>query len=643
MSVYEDAEARDGALARRLKALGKAAGVDPERLTILSESQATLTNLGTEVTTYKVVDRESGESRRLALDARDRPQGIDDLLERERAAARDRYGTLHEALSEQVEARGGDDEPVPVLLRYAVDEEPLDLDKRELDDRELTDRRLARLGDQARRQVQRVERRARALHREVLAAYKVDQRVAGRPRTSGPFVRTRIPLGALRELSRDERIAFIGPDQEKQVPDYPTIPQSLPTTRADTVQGSGFRGAGVKIAVLESGGLWKPAACFNIGATHVSGLAADEHMTKSVGIIGNRYSSGGCSGAWQGYAPDATVLLANDSDYEDGYDWARGEGVNVVTMSWHSGSEETSGALNSRDVYFDYWVTRYPYPSVFTSAGNQAGSSAFASGKGYNFFGVGNVLNDGDGNRCNDAISSDSSRKNPTSPHSDHEVPAVAAPGSRHDLLGSSFGGTSCATPVTAAISALLMSSNTSLKIWPEAIRAILLATANYQNADGANYSKYADGADGTGLINAYYGMLTAGRRESGATAQFRAHDYGLMTAADFSGGMFNKEWKAQTFSTSSRIRVALTWNSKVTASSGSPSSSVLDADLDLWVYDPDGHLVAFGTTWENSWEFVELTPAKTGTYTIKVRGYSVPPGFSSWYGVAWTTHYDLC
>jgi subtilase family protein len=643
MSVYEDAEAHDREHERRVKALGRAAGVDPERLTILSESRATLTNLETEVTTYKVLDREDGESRRVALDARGRPQEVDDLLKREQAAAHDRYGSLHEALHELVEARGGEVEPVPVLLRYAVDEDPVDLDKRELDDRELTDRRLARLGEQARRQVEKVERQARALHREVLAAYKIEQRVAGRPRSSGPFVRARIPVRALRELSRDERIAFIGPDEEKQILDYPTIPQSLPTTRADTVQGSGFRGAGVKVAVLESGGLWKPAACFNIGATQVSGLAADSHMTKSVGIIGNRYSSGGCSGAWQGYAPDATVLLANDSNYQTAYDWARGQGVNVVTMSWHYPSEETNGGLHSRDVYFDYWVTRYPYPSVFTSAGNEAGSTAYASGKGYNFFGVGNVLNDGDGNRCNDAISSSSSLENPTSPHSDHEVPAVAAPGSRHDLLGSDFGGTSCATPVTAAIGALLMSRNTSLKIWPEAIRAILLATANYQNADGANYSKYADGADGAGLVNAYYGMLTAGRRESGVTAQFRAHDYGLMTAADFVRGMFNKEWKARTFTTSSRIRVALTWNSEVTASGGAPSSSVLDADLDLWVYDPDGILVAWGTTWDNSWEFVELTPAKTGTYTIKIRGYSVPPGFSSWYGVAWTTHYDLC
>jgi hypothetical protein len=643
MSQYEDAEARDRGLAERLKALGKAAGIDPERLTILSESQAMLPNLGTKATTYKVVDSETGDSRRIALDARGRPTDVDKLLDKERSAARERSGNLQDALHELVEERGGEDETVPAMLRYAVEEDPLELDKRELDNVELNDKRMAELGERARRHEQRVARRAGALHREILGAYKIDPRVAGKPRVSGPFVRARVPLRALRELSRDERIAFIGLDDEKEIPDYPTIPDSLPTTRADIVHSSGFRGSGLKVAVLESGGLWKPAACFNIGATQISGAAVNDHMTKSVAIVGNRYSAGGCSGSWQGYAPEATVLLANESAYQDRYDWARGQGVNVVTMSWHFGSEETNGGLHSRDVYFDYWVTRYPYPSVFTSAGNEAASSAFASGKGYNFFGVGNVLNDGDGNRCNDAISSDSSRKNPTSAHSDHEVPAVAAPGSRHDLLGSSFGGTSCATPVTAAISALLMNRNTSVKIWPEAIRAILLATANYQRADGADYSKYADGADGAGLINAYYGMLTVGQRESGATPQFRAHDYGLMTAADFSGGMFNKQWKAQSFTTSSRIRVALTWNSKVAASGGSPSSSVLDADLDLWVYDPDGLLVAWSTTWDNSWEFVEFTPAKTGAYTIKVRGYSVPSNFSSWYGVAWTTHYDLC
>jgi len=72
-------------------------------------------------------------------------------------------------------------------------------------------------------------------------------------------------------------------------------------------------------------------------------------------------------------------------------------------------------------------------------------------------------------------------------------------------------------------------------------------------------------------------------------------------------------------------------------------TSSVLDADLDLRVYDPDGNLLAWSSSWDSSFELVEFTPPKAGAYKIRVRGYSVPSDFSSYYGVAWTTHYDLC
>ena len=638
---FADAEALDREVEARFKAVSDAAGVAPERLTILDESRVTLPASGVEATTYKVLDAESGESHRIAIDADGRRLDVDDLYERERTAVRERYGSMQRALHDLLADRD-DDEEVPVLLLYAVDDEPIDHDKRELEAADMDEKRWDDMSERARARERDVAERAAAMHEEVAGRYDTRHERPEERRVSGPFVRAQLPIRALRELSRDDRIAFIGLDREKEILDYPTIPESLPTTRAEDVHSSGYRGAGVRIAVLESGGLWRPAACFNIGATQVSGSAASDHMTKSIGIIGNRYADGGCRGSWQGYAPDATVLVANASDYKDRYDWARERNVNVVTMSWHSGSEETGSDLSSRDVYFDYWVKRWPYPSVFTSAGNEA-PDAYASGKGYNFMGVGNVLNDGDGDRCNDDISSSSSYKNPTSPHSDHEVPAVATPGSRHALLGDSFGGTSCATPVCASIAALLMSRNASLRIWPEAIRAILLATANYQQADGADYSRFADGKDGAGLVNAYYAMLTAGRRESGTTPQFRAHDYGLMTAGDFRGGMFEKQWRVQTYSSRSRIRVALAWNSRVIAFLGFPLASVLDADLDLWVYDPDGNLVAASTSWDNSWEFVEFTPRKTGAYTIRVRGYSVPDSFSSWYGVAWTTHYDLC
>src|SRR5262249_3899731 len=184
----------------------------------------------------------------------------------------------------------------------------------------------------------------------------------------------------------------------------------------------GAKGAGIKIAVLEEGTPTHSTTCFNIGATQDPAAAGNSHMTMSIGIIGNRHQGTSHTAPWQGYAPAATVLLANTADYVARYNWAKTQGVNVVTMSWHFPSEETSGALSTRDIFFDYAAKTYPYPSIFTSAGNQA-PVAYSSGKGYNFVGVADVLNDGDGNRANDVIASWSSWKDPISPHGDREVP----------------------------------------------------------------------------------------------------------------------------------------------------------------------------------------------------------------------------
>ena len=141
---------------------------------------------------------------------------------------------------------------------------------------------------------------------------------------------------------------------EKEIPDYPTIAESLPTTRTNTVHSYGMKGAGVKIAVLEGGTTTQPTTCFNIGAIQDSGAGANDHMTKSVAIIGNRYNGGACNGSWEGYAPSATVLIANKGDYVERYNWAKSKGANVITMSWHFPSEETDGDLHARDIYFDY-------------------------------------------------------------------------------------------------------------------------------------------------------------------------------------------------------------------------------------------------------------------------------------------------
>jgi hypothetical protein len=588
-----------------------------------------------------VFDRESGRSAQVSLEDGDLSTDARELLRAERSAEIELYGNLQRALHSVVERQEQSrrESTIPVLIKYVLEDDEDAFDKREIE--VVNDKTAEALSEQADAYEQIRRERVVELHRTTLRDLDVDVDEGFRP--SGPFVRASLAPAVIRRLAHNQQIAFIGLDGERDVLDYPTISESLPTTRAHHLHNSGVTGEGVRIAVLEYGALWKDEDCFNIAAIQDTSVAESSHMTKSVAIIGNRYNDGDCDGDWEGYAPGADVYLANTDDYQDRYDWARARSINVITMSWHKGTEETDGGLHSRDIYFDYWVLRWPYPSVFTSAGNQAAGDAYASGKGYNFLGVGNVLNDGDGDRCNDVISDSSSWKNPTTTHNDREIPEIASPGSRHALLGSSFGGTSCATPVTASIAALLMDKNSRLKIWPEAIRAILLATANFQDADGTNWSKWSDGKDGTGMTNALFASWTAGHRETTAKPRYRAHDYGRMRHDDFSDGFFEKTWKPKIYTTNSRIRVALAWNSKVSSTDGEPTSSVLDADLDLWLFDPDGYPVAFSSTWDSSYEFIEFTPSKVGEYEVKIRGFSVPNNFASWYGVAWTTHYDLC
>jgi hypothetical protein len=621
----------------RIELLAALAGMPSQHLQVLAERRVELPDGFGSVRKLKLLDRGSGRSIQLTVDD-------DDNLVEPAAAELDDDGEvrgigrvqpeLQEAI-DLAETDNGGDRLIPVLIKYVIAEEEIDRSEFDSPDgvafddmQELAESAMAAVADEARR-----------LHASILGDAGAE--VVDDPEVSGPFATASLTADQLHQLADDDRVAFIGLDGEAEVLDHPTIPESLPTTYANIVQSSGATGAGIKIAVLESGGLWKNASCFNIADTQDPNATVSRHMTMSVGIIGNRYNDGACDGDWEGYAPDADVYLANGANYRDRYDWARERGVNVVTMSWHFPSEESNGSLHSRDVYFDYWAQRWPYPSIFTSAGNQADEEAYASGKGYNFVGVGNVLNDGNGDRSNDVISDSSSWLDPTSPHSDREIPEIAAPGSRHELLGSTFGGTSCATPVTASIAALLMSRNTSLKIWPEAIRAILLATANYQDADGANWSPSADGKDGTGLINAIFGMWTADRRETTAAAQFRAHDYGRITDADFVDGFYKRSWTAKIRTTQGKIRVALTWNSKVSAVDGVPTSSALDADLDLWVRDPSGAIVATSSSWDSNYEFIEFTPTVIGNYEISIRGFTVPSGFANYFGLAWTAHYD--
>lgn len=71
---------------------------------------------------------------------------------------------------------------------------------------------------------------------------------------------------------------------------------------------------------------------------------------------------------------------------------------------------------------------------------------------------------------------------------------------------------------------------------------------------------------------------------------------YDPLTASSYRRRSLTKLGKTNVSSPHACVRVALTWNSKTGSTLGTPSSSHLDENLDLHVYDADGALVATGT-----------------------------------------------
>ena len=613
--------------------LMSATNISAKNILILNQKKITLPNLKKKLTIFKIIDNSTGEGKIVALDEWNNLVDYKSLKEEDRKIRFDKMGVMNEALLKKV-SDGGD---IPVMLQLAVKEKFIDKNR--------FDGKSEKLKELALKEQDRVSSEAKKLFATIKNEYnlKLSQKVT----FSGPFVSVVLPYTIVEKLSKDNRVIFMGTDKEETVPYYSyPIPQSLPATRTNLLHDDGFKGQNVKIAVLEEGIPTQPTNCFRLieQQTNIANPIFDTHMTNSLGIIGNRWSyDGKCNGRWLGYAPSSDIYLANAPDYKDAYTWAKQKGVNIVTMSWGNDAEQASGDMNSRDKYFDYQVTHYPYPSIFSAAGNiEPGDGPYCARKGYNSMAVGNIINDGDTNRCNSVMATSSSYKNPNSPNGDREKPDIASPGSTHSVFDGIFHGTSAATPVTASIAAVLMSTHPSLKSKPEVVRAILQAGANYQGADGSDFDPAIDGKDGAGMTNTHYSAIIGNKHETGMTPQYRAYDYGTMAHTDFSNFYFNKSWKIKVPLKQSRIRIALTWNSQTDDPLWWYTSELM-GDLDLRLFDPLGNAVDVSASYDNNNEIIEFTPTIAGDYTIKILGFEIPKEKKITYSIAWTVHYDLC
>lgn len=443
-----------------------------------------------------------------------------------------------------------------------------------------------------------------------------------------PAVYASLSAEAIAKLAGQAEIAEIYED----VINKPELDVARQTILANTVNATGITGSGVQVAQIEVGGRVATANPNLAGvvqdATSVC-AAASGHSTGVAGIIRSTHATA------RGIAPAATLRAGGScggvsSELQSRSTAAADWGARALNLSWGSNTNLVPGA-NDR-FYDDMVINRFR--TIVKSAGNEAGPCGSGTGNvtspglGYNMITVGNFDDRNTVGWGDDLMSSCSSWKDPTSSHGDREKPEVAAPGTNitstttaSPWTGGIGSGTSFAAPMVTGTVALMMQRHTSLQIWPEAVKAILMTTAVHNIEGSARLSEL----DGAGGIAADRANTVAGARRTSGSFGWEGRSYDCAAPV-------NSDVAVMTLTAGVRTRATIAWDQNPGYGSYASQPS---ADLDLHVLGPAGAIVAASSSWDNTSEIVDFTPSVSGNYTLRVNKFrcDLTP---RWLGFAW-------
>jgi len=289
----------------------------------------------------------------------------------------------------------------------------------------------------------------------------------------------------------------------------------------------------------------------------------------------------------------------------------------VITNSYLT---DATGAVTADDRHADGLVHNR-WRLFVKSAGNRGGGDGRVTspGNGYNVLAVGDVNLGGTPARANDVMSATSSFVDPTSTNGDREKPELSAPGTSIQTLSNGFpwpgqtdSGTSFAAPQVAGTAARLIQRKPFLGIWPEQLRAILMASAMH-NIEGA--TRLSD-VDGAGMIAADTAVRVLDDNRHGGR-HIDCNTFGRSQVVS------STELRAD-----QRLRAAISWTSDPSAVDHANRPS---ADLDLEVRGPGGS-VFFSASFDNTSEIVDFRASSAGTYEIRVVNFRCArPTFVGW------------
>ena len=388
------------------------------------------------------------------------------------------------------------------------------------------------------------------------------------------------------------------------------------TIRADKVWEKGYKGSGVKVAVLESGAVANNGYFTSVSYYHVPipyFFPVSDHTTVVASIIASNAGENN-DNEYKGVAHEVPeILSANMGDkrlYEYALSWAINSGAHIIncSMGFHSDSFDAGAKV------FD----KYAYNTgvlLVAAAGNYddthqtyfVDSPAIA----YNVLAVGAFSDSNDGNWVNDTeMLEKSCYLNPSyPPGNDREKPELAAVGDvlamgmSGTIVSTGEGGTSAAAPQVSGLAALLINRNSQLAFEDEALRAIVMASAVH-NIDGPTVMKFNDGYDD---------------KDGAGSIDCKTADDILLNNTYLYDDYTNDDLPIQVdyyFEAPSRVRAAIAWSS---FSDG--MTDELQADFDLRVINPSGQEAAISASFDNNYEIVDFNVDTSGYYRIEITG----------------------